>query len=163
VVNLAERADVLEVRDRALIPDGGQALRDGRRFGRRAHHDHDGGPLVTVRLEHADPKRGVRGRGAERVPRVRPHQFAVQAAGEQFPRGRVKARQVQAKTAHRAAADLHRGEVAVVRDRRVSQLAGGRRCAVDLDMRGTHDRQTTEPVHGRAGGQVRKTDRPTRI
>jgi len=76
--------------------------------------------------------------GPQRVPDVLAHDAAVQAGPEQLSCRRVQARQVQTEAAYRATADLHRGEVAIVHDRRVSELVDGCGPAVDLEAKDLH-------------------------
>jgi hypothetical protein len=67
------------------------------------------------------------------VPDQGSQAFAVQADAERLAIGRLQSAQVQGETAGLAAADLHRGEVAVARDRH-PQLVRGRRHTIDLDV-----------------------------
>lgn len=75
------------------------------------------------------------------MPDVCSHQLAVQPAPEQLPRSRIEAGQMKAETAYGAAANLHRGEVAVVHDRLMRELIDGGGPAVDLDSQDAHERQ----------------------
>jgi hypothetical protein len=120
--------DVLDVRLRSLVVRRLQALRR-RHLGRRLDGDHGGG--LAGGVEDVDADRGVLG-VTKRVPDQGSHAFGVEADGERLTIGRLQSPQVQGQAACLAVADLHRGEVAVGRDRR-PQVVRGRRHPVDLD------------------------------
>ena len=125
----------LDMRGRSLILDGLQALRVGRRGGRRSHTDHDGNVGIGAWAEHVDPDRCVGGVVRERVPDVAAHSVAFQADAEQLSCGAVETGQMEVHAERPTAPDLHRGEVARAAQIKGPYLLDGGSMAVDLDPR----------------------------
>jgi hypothetical protein len=104
--------DVLDVRDRSLVPRRTEVLG-------RCHltggFDGDKGGRFDRGLEDVDAERGIL-RVSEGVPDQDPNAFGVRADPERLEIGRFQPLQMQGDSARFAAADLHRREVAVRRN-----------------------------------------------
>ncbi|MCP9967543.1 hypothetical protein LUX57_22440 [Actinomadura madurae] len=122
-VDLAEAADVLDVRDGPLVHDRQQALRARRRLHRRTHRHLD--HRLRVRPMHVHPDGGVLVAGG--VTDEVADAVGVQARPEELAGGRVEAAQVRVQAADPSTPYLHGGEVAVVDQGRVGESLGGRR------------------------------------